>query len=214
VFVPLFQGLSAQDAADLAGSTLERHYPEGSILFLEGDPGDVAYIVLSGRVDLSLTSIEGSQLLIHQVGPGGYLGEMALLDGQPRSATATVAEDSVIVSIRRQDLLEYLHRNPDAAIRMLRLSSERLRMADEKIKALGFQDVAGRLARTLLNLSESKGPDEPISVHHDELAAMIGSRRPTVTTLLSRWRAAGFIVTARGSLAVSNRQALEELAAL
>src|SRR5690348_10770861 len=128
--VPLFQGLSEENAAELARTAREKRYPSGSILFLEGEPGNVAYVVLSGRVDLTLTSLDGNELLIHQVGPGGYFGELALFDGKPRSATATAGQDTVAVSIAREDFLSYLLRNPDAAILMLRFTSERLRLAD------------------------------------------------------------------------------------
>ena len=119
-------------------------------------------------MDLTLTSLEGNELLLHQVEPGGYFGEMALLDGQPRSATARTTQDTVLVTLGRHDLLMYLRKNPEAAMLMLQFTSERLRLADEKIKALSFQDVAGRLARALVDLDRAPGARVTIKIQHQQ----------------------------------------------
>ena len=211
--IQLFHGLSEEEIALLAGSAKVRTYPPGAILFLEADEGKEAYVVISGVVDLTLMTIDGDQLLLHRVEGGGYFGEMALLDGKPRSATATIISRAEIASIARNDFLGVLRANPDAAILLLSLTFQRLRLADEKIKALGFQGVGGRLARTLLTLQDERG-SAPVPIQHNELAQMIASRRPTISTLLSSWRAAGYIETSRGRLRVSDREALEALAEL
>jgi CRP-like cAMP-binding protein len=212
--MPLFRGLSRNDSARLAKLVRERHYPAGSILFLEGDPGDFAHIVLSGRVHISVTSLDGEELLLHEAGQGDYFGELALLDGQPRSAAATAVDETTTLCIAREDLLEHLRTHPEAALLMLRFTSERLRRADEKIKMLGFLDVAGRLARSLVDLDQPAGKRASIRVNHGQLAAMIGSRRPTVTLLLGSWRSAGYVVTGRGRITVVDRGALEDLASM
>lgn len=208
--IPLFEGLQPSDLAELASRANERKFASGSVIFLEGDPGDVAYIILSGCVEITLSDVDGNQLVLHRALPEGYFGEMALLDGQPRSATATAAEDSVLLTISRQALLAFLKSKPEAALLMLRLTSERLRSADQKIKALGFQTVAGRLAQCILDLAEANR-EGPISIRHDQLADMVGSRRPTVTTLLNQWQELGYIRTARGRISVVERAGLEEL---
>ena len=209
--IPLFRGLPLEEIEALSRSARRRSLVTGSILFLEGDVGDTAYVVLSGRVDISVASLDGNELTLHRAGPGGYVGELALLDGGPRSATATVAEDAVLLAIGRDDFLNFLRTHSDTAIQLLKLTSQRLRLADEKIKTLSFQDVGGRLARTLIELAN----DEAVATtQHDELASLIGSRRPTVSTLLSRWRAAGYLETGRGFVRILDRPALEELAEL
>jgi len=212
--LPLFKGLSVAEAVKLAELVREKRYPAGSILFLEGDQGDVAHIVTSGRVHITLTSLDGEELLLHEAIAGDHFGEMALLDGQPRSASAIAVDGTTTLTIGRDDLIEYLRTNPEAALLMLRFTSERLRLADEKIKILGFLDVAGRLARSLVDLDRPPGKRATIQIRHEQLASMIGSRRPTVTMLLGSWREAGYIVTRRGHITVVDRGALQDLASL
>ena len=210
--VPVFQGLGQQGASTLVASGRVRRHSPGEILFLEGEEGNAAYVVIAGSVDITVASQTGEELSLYRCGPGGYFGEMALLDGEPRSASATTAEPSVTLSITREALFRYLRSNPEAAILMLGSLSRRLRLADEKIKQLGFQGVAGRLAKTLVDL-EGTGPGTSgIQVRHDQLAAMIGSRRPTVTSLLSAWREAGVVATGRGRVTILDRKALDTIA--
>jgi CRP-like cAMP-binding protein len=170
--------------------------------------------VLSGCIDLVLQDLDGNQLLLQQVPAGGYFGEMALLDEKARSATAIVAEDSDLIAIPRERFLAYLQERLTMMQRLLRLMSERLRAADAKIKILGFLDVGGRLASSLLELDQPPGQRSTISIRHDQLASMIGSSRQTVSTILGEWRSEGFIITGRGKITVVDRPALEDLAAM
>ncbi|GAC1468336.1 MAG: Crp/Fnr family transcriptional regulator [Chloroflexota bacterium] len=210
--LPLFADLPAEDIAALAQIARRRDVQRDTILFLEGDPGDTAYILLSGRVDLVLEAFDGNQLLLQQVSAGGHFGEMALLDEKPRSATAIATEDSQAITISRDLFLEHLQERPATTQRLLRIMSERLRAANLKIKMLGFLDVGGRLATTLLDLDRPPGQRATIALRHDELAAMIGSSRQTVSTILGEWRQEGYIITGRGRLTVVDRSALEDLA--
>jgi CRP/FNR family cyclic AMP-dependent transcriptional regulator len=212
--LPLFRDLPAEDIEALAQIAQRRRVECDTVLFFEGDPGDAAYIVLAGCVDLVLQDLEGNQLLLQQVAAGGYFGEMALLDEKARSATAIVAEDSDLIAIPRERFLAYLQERLTMMQRLLRLMSERLRAADAKIKILGFLDVAGRLASSLLELDQPPGQRATIAIRHDQLASMIGSSRQTVSTILGEWRSEGFIITGRGKIIVVDRPALEDLAAM
>jgi len=197
----------------LARIVRPRDVERDEILFFEGDPGDAAYIVLSGRVDLVLEDLDGNQLLLQQVGTGGYFGEMALMDEKPRSATAIVSENGRLIAISRERFVSFLQERPATTQRLLRLMSERLRAANAKIKILGFLDVGGRLASSLLQLDQPPGQRATIAIRHDELAAMIGSSRQTVSTILGEWRDEGYIITGRGKITVVDRTALEDLSA-
>lgn len=211
--LPLFQGLPEEDLQLVGRSVTQSRFHQGQILFLEGDRGDVAYILTSGAVDLVLESLEGVQLTLDRVDEGGYFGEMALLDDEPRSATAIVSRDAEVVTISRHDLLKHLHEHPDTMLNLLRSLSLRVRAADEKIKLLGFLDVAGRLAKTLLELDRPPGKRATIAIRHEQLAGMVGSTRQTVSEILGKWRASGWVITGRGLLVVTDREALEDLAA-
>ena len=212
--IPLFRGLPVEDLEALAQIAQRRRAERDTVLFFEGDPGDAAYIVLSGCVDLVLQDLDGNQLLLQQVPAGGYFGEMALLDEKARSATAIVAEDSDLITIPRDRFLAYLQERLTMMQHLLRLMSERLRAADAKIKILGFLDVGGRLASSLLELDQPPGQRATIPIRHDQRASMIGSSRQTVSTILGEWRSEGFIITSRGKITVVDRSALEDLAAM
>ena len=109
--------------------------------------------------------------------------------------------------------MSFLQERPATTQRLLRLMSERLRAANAKIKILGFLDVGGRLASSLLQLDQPPGQRATIAIRHDELAAMIGSSRQTVSTILGEWRDEGYIITGRGKITVVDRTALEDLSA-
>ena len=210
--LPLFRSLPPEDLEHLSHSVGRSRHQSGTILFLEGDVGDAAYIVVTGAVDLVLESLEGAQLMLQRVDPGGYFGEMALLDDQPRSATAVVSRDAELLTLSRKDLLAQLHDHPETVLSLLLTLSLRVRAADEKIRILGFLDVGGRLAKTLLDLDQPPGVRATIDIKHDQLAAMVGSTRQTVSEILGRWRENGIVVTGRGQLVVTERSTLELLA--
>lgn len=212
--LPLFGGLPEADLITLSRSAHPRPFQQGAILFLEGETGDVAYVVVSGRIDLVLESMEGTQLILQQVGPRGYFGEMALLDEGPRSATAVAASGGEVVVISREAFLQHLQQHPETMLHLLRSLSLRVRWADEKIKILGFLDAAGRLARTLLDLEPSGKVRATIPIRHEQLAGMVRASRQTVSTILGEWRRAGYLATGRGSIMIVDREALEDLAVM
>src|SRR5690348_12709157 len=109
---PLFADLPPADLAPLAAVVRRRHYPRGAIIFTQGDLGHVAFIVRSGRVEIVVESADGRDLVLYEVGPGDHFGEMALLESQPRSASAVCTEQSELLAITREDLLGELERHP------------------------------------------------------------------------------------------------------
>ncbi len=207
--LPLFEGLPASDLDELSRLVGRRRARKGQILFLEGDAGDKAYVVCSGTVDLVLGSAEGDQITLGQVGPGGFLGEMALLDDEPRSATAIVSRAADLLTISRQDLFAHLYSHPETMLNLIRALSRRLRAADDRIRTTRFLDVGGRLAKTLLSLDQPPGCRVPIAIQQEQLASMVGSTRQTVSEILGRWRLEGVVETSRGRVMVTNRAALE-----
>jgi CRP-like cAMP-binding protein len=197
---------------NLASSASTTGVHAGHILFLEGEAGDAAYVVVSGAVDLVLESLEGNQLTLAHVGPGGYFGEMALIDDQPRSATAIAAQESEVAVLSRRNFLNHLQQHPETIVDLLRTLSARVRTADEKIRALGFLDSGGRLAKTLLDLDSPPGKRAMITVTQQQIAAMAGTTRQTASEIIAELRGSGAIVTGRGWVVVTDRDALELLA--
>jgi len=197
---PLFADLPAADLAPLASVVRRRHYPRGAIIFTQGDLGNVAFIVRSGRVEIVVESADGRDLVLYEVGPGDHFGEMALLEGQPRSASAVCTEPSELLAITREDLLGELERHPSIMLRMLQAMSRRLRLTDRRLEALAFHDAAIRLAETLWRVSQAEGDHRVARIHQDDLAARVGVSRQTVNRVLGEWRRRGLVSVARGEI--------------
>jgi CRP-like cAMP-binding protein len=197
---PLFADLPPADLAPLAAVVRRRHYPRGAVVFTQGDLGNVAFIVRSGRVEIVVESADGRDLVLYEVGPGDHFGEMALLEGQPRSASAICTEASELLAITREDLLAELERHPTIMLRMLQAMSRRLRLTDRRLAGLAFHDAAIRLAETLWLISEADGTLRVAHIHQDDLAARVGVSRQTVNRVLGEWRRRGLVSVARGAI--------------
>jgi len=195
-------------------STVARFEPHQDI-FNKGDPGDCLYGVLSGRVRIYSTSAEGSEIMLNVMEAGELFGEIALLDGRPRTASAAAMERADLLRIHRDHFLPYVKANPDMIVGMLSLVCDRLRWTSSTIEDAAFLSFPARIAKRLLFLVDHhRRPEErditvPISQH--DLGQMVGARRETVNKQLALWRAAGILDTGRGALVIRNLDALREL---
>ena len=203
---PLFADLPSADLAPLAAVARRRQYPRGAVIFSQGDLGNVAFIVRSGRVEIVVESADGRDLVLYEVGPGDHFGEMALLEGQPRSASAICTAQSELLAINRDDLLRELERHPSIMLRMLQAMSRRLRLTDRRLEALAFHDAAIRLAETLWRVSQAEGSLRVAHIHQDDLAARVGVSRQTVNRVLGEWRRRGLVSVARGEIRLPDPQ--------
>jgi CRP/FNR family cyclic AMP-dependent transcriptional regulator len=212
--IALFEDMTPPDVAALLMIVRRQNFPRGAIIVAQGDVGETAFLILRGSVDIVVTAADGRQFLLAELGPLEYFGEMALLDeaDRHRSATAMAREPAELLLIRRGDFLTLLDRYPPIARRLLRSLSRRLRQANEKIAGLAFADVAERLATTLLsNLTDEGDGRLIVRATHEELAAMTGAARQTVTRVLNTWRRHGYIATGREQLLVLDPASLRAL---
>ncbi|HEU4758574.1 MAG TPA: Crp/Fnr family transcriptional regulator [Dehalococcoidia bacterium] len=206
--VPLFTGLSSEELDALAALSRRRRYGKGEVVFRQGDPGSVLYIIESGQVKLTLTSTDGKEVILALLGPGGFFGELSLLDGEPRSADAVARLDSLLWALQRQHFLEFLDGRPRAARGLLAALSRRLRRTTELVQDAGFLDVPGRLARALLQMSEAAGQAGPDGVvvsprlTQAELAEMVGATRESVNKWLGVYERQGLLRRQRGLITV------------
>jgi len=195
-------------------STVARFEPHQDI-FNKGDPGDCLYGVLSGRVRIYSTSAEGSEIMLNVMEAGELFGEIALLDGRPRTASAAAMEHADLLRIHRDHFLPYVKANPDMIVGMLSLVCDRLRWTSSTIEDTAFLSFPARIAKRLLFLVDHhRRPEErditvPISQH--DLGQMVGASRETVNKQLALWRSAGILDTGRGALVIRNLDALREL---
>jgi len=134
--VDIFQNLSIEELHRIAQITETEHYDDEEYIFRQGDPGNYAYLIVSGKVELFFESGDGGSQVIMTFGEGSCFGEMALLDGQPRSAGARTVSECLISKIGRNDFIQLLHRYPPMALGIIAQLSLRLRTSNKKMNRL------------------------------------------------------------------------------
>ena len=197
--VPLLAALSDSDRQALARSASRRRYRRGDIIFQKDDPGHSLFIVARGSVRIYVPSTQGADLTLAVLGPGAFFGDLSLLDGRPRSASAAALGDTNVVILERSDFVAVIRTRPAAVMSVLAVVVRRLRETDEMASDLAFLDVGGRLAKKLLELAATNGVkrqdgvllDMPIT--QEELANMIGVTRESVNRNLSLFRRIGLV---------------------
>jgi CRP/FNR family transcriptional regulator, cyclic AMP receptor protein len=212
---PFFTALSARDAQELLKRTRSRRVPAGHVLFQQGDAGDGLYGILAGRVAFTVDSVEGKELILNVLGPGEFFGEIALLDGKGRTATAVVRDACHLLFIARKEFMSFFGERPEAMSRIIELLCARLRRSTEYIADTAFRDLSTRLAKQLVNLVDDDGSsrEAALRISHAELAAMLGVSRERVSMQLAAWSDKGILDQGRGHLVVRDRQALRHVIA-
>lgn len=196
----IFGSLSSKDIKALAGMGEKRRWHKGQHIISEGDEGDALYLMLSGKIKVVLYGEEGREIVLSIMKEGDIFGEMALFDGEPRSANVEAVEDTECFIVQGSTLLEYIKVHPAVALNFLSHLSRRLREADRKIGGLALLDVCGRIAHTFLDIAKkaSSGAQENkvMSIErltHEEIAAMIGSSREVVSRALKKMTQEGYV---------------------
>jgi CRP/FNR family transcriptional regulator, cyclic AMP receptor protein len=188
---PLFANAEERILSSLANRLRRRRFRRGEVIFHQGDPGDSLHVVASGAVKIVLPSPDGEEAIIATLRPGDFFGELALLDGAPRSATATALEQSEMLVLPRAIFMELLDSVPGLRDALLTSLARELRRLTGHVEELHFLDLAGRLAMRLTRLANEAEPDAAGAVRLDwpytqsDLAAMIGGTRQSVNRLLS-----------------------------
>ncbi|MBA4181667.1 MAG: Crp/Fnr family transcriptional regulator [Anaerolinea sp.] len=211
--LPLLARLPEADLQALASSGRVRRFPAGTAIFHEGDPGDSLHVVVEGQVRITVLSGSGSEATVAMVDTGDCFGELALLDGKPRSATATAVTATRTFVVTRNDFVAWLKDRPGAALALLETLSLRLRRTDEALADLTFLDLPHRLAKQLLRLSavDVKGQRPAIKVTQAELASMLGVSRESVNKQLNAFARGGLVQISRGTVKVKDPEALRAL---
>jgi CRP-like cAMP-binding protein len=209
----LFERADESALVDVARQLRGRRFRRGEVIFHQGDPGDALHLVSSGAVKIVLPSTEGEEAIIATLRPGDFFGELALLDGAPRSATAVALEASETMTLRRELFLDLLDRDPSLRDSLLAGLARELRRLTGQVEELHFLDLAGRLAMRLTRLAREADPtaaevrlDWPYT--QSDLAAMIGGTRQSVNKLLSGLVERGLVVIERDTLTIPDVEAL------
>ena len=132
--VPLFSSLDSKATAILGEYLTIHDYPGAATICRTGDPGDAMYLIDVGKVQISITDADGHVVTLAELGPGDFFGEMAMLDGQGRSANATAIEDARLAKLTRDDFLTFMRSDPRVTLEMLTALTQRLRRTDELLR--------------------------------------------------------------------------------
>ncbi len=215
---PFFQHLGNEELDEIISFATERRVPRGTVLFSKGDEGSSLMAVLSGRIRISAVSADGKEVTLNTIRAGEIFGEIALLDGKPRSADATAQEDTVLMVVERKQFLPFLLRNPPLVERLLIVLCDRMRRTSSVLEEIALFDLPSRLARLIVKLSNDYGRPAAgggvridLKLSQRDLATLVASSRETVNKQLRGWREAGVVDQLAGYLVVRNAAALERL---
>ncbi len=208
--VPLFRELDRSAVRGFAELTREQRFAKGAMIVAEGDAGDALYVVRSGEVKVVLVGDDGREVILNVLTVGDHFGELALIDGRPRSAHVMSTQASTLLVLRRTDFRRQVEQNPQVAWGLMVELSRRLRQADGTIGSLVLLDVPGRVAKVLL---EHATPGEPATLvkqlTHQTIAQMIGASRETVSRAMAEFQDKGIIAVQRRIVTITDRGALE-----
>jgi CRP/FNR family transcriptional regulator, cyclic AMP receptor protein len=197
--VPIFSDVEDPGIETLTRVVARKVYPKDGVVFFENEAGDTLFMILTGRIKVTILGDDGREIILTVLGPGDFFGEMSLLDNEPRSATAIATEETELVSLQRADFETVLSDNKEIALGLIRILTQRLRRADQQIETLALLDVYGRVARLIVDLAKEEGrrlKDGRVAFRratHQEIANHIGTTRETVTRILKDLERAGRI---------------------
>jgi CRP-like cAMP-binding protein len=200
----LFKPLAPDELEILARRAYRQEFKVGERLFGFGDPGESMMIILQGHIRILRPTANDKELILGDLEAGDILGEMAVLDGKPRSAEARAITNGKALVLARRDLLPFLEAHPKVTLTLLGALCDMIRRADERTSDF-LSSFATRLAKTLVRLSDKTSK---LSLSQSELADMTGSTRETVNRQLSAWQSEGLIELRDGWILVTERQAL------
>jgi len=212
--VELFSELDADEIDRVASLAQIRPAQKDTVIFHAGDLADAVFVVANGKIKIVTTSTDGKEFILSVLGAGQVFGEMALLESAPRSASVITLTAVEMVVIKRDDFHHLLNTAPSISRKLLAILSRRLRRANSKMESLAYMDVAGRLARYLLDLARDHGQRMGkgwVVVRrptHSDIAHSIGTSRETVSRLINEFEE-GFGLVNKGKFTYIRENLLE-----
>ena len=214
----LFSLLSEEDLDSLTHFTKHKRIPAREVLFHKSEPGNQMCLIVKGRVKLSTVSPEGKEMMFGILEDGDFFGEMSLLDGNERSATATAVTPTELLTIERRDFVPFLERHPRVAIKLLATLAARLRRTDETFEDTFFLNLPARLAKKFLALAEDYGELAGggirigLALSQSEIGNLVCTSRESVNKQMRAWQEEGLIRCEGRHVTLLEPDRLEDLA--
>jgi CRP/FNR family transcriptional regulator len=207
--VPLLAGLSQAELDRIAQVAVPRSFPKGARVFHEGDESDACYIIRSGEVRVTREHSDGRAIALATLGSGEIVGELAMLDGEVRSASVEALSDIELLAVAARDMRGLLERNPDITAKLVVALTRRVRETNERVARQSFQTVPSRVAGVLSQLVAEAGADGngardgvTIRMNQADLAQLAGTSRESVSRFLAVLERAGVVRVGRGRVTV------------
>jgi CRP/FNR family transcriptional regulator/CRP/FNR family cyclic AMP-dependent transcriptional regulator len=221
--VPLFSGLSQEQLEAVADCLQRRSFDERQVIVRRNEPGDALYIIASGKVKVSYPASNGNgdegETILAVLSPSDFFGELAVLDGEARSADVIALEPTNLLMLTGADVSAIINRYPAIALALLKQLAGRLRRSTEWIRVLSSQDVYGRIAAQLLYLAQTHGYDLPagegrlirLRLTQNDLASLVGASRESVNKAMGYFKNKGYIsVDSTHHITVHNEASLKK----
>jgi len=213
---PLFREFPPSVIEHLGTYMTRRSVRRGASIFVKGDPGTGLMAVLWGSVKITVPTSDGHEAVLNIINPGQVFGEIALLDGQPRTADAVAMSDCELMVIDRRDFIPFLRREPDVALKFIEILCARIRRTSEQVEDVMYLSFPVRLAKTLLQLTggiETSAAQRRVRITQKELSNIIGMSRESTNKQLRAWEERKWVRLERGGIALMNAEALVKLIA-
>lgn len=197
--VPIFSDLEGADIEALAALVSFRSVRRGQLIVGQNEPGNAMYLLVDGRVKVSLASPDGKELALGYLDAPAHFGEMALVDSGPRSADVIAMTDAELLVIEAKDLSRAIQVQPRLALSLIATLSARLRNTIQRLEDMAFRDARHRVMRVLLNVAtaayEAKGVPVVEGFTHYEIATLAGTSRETASRIISMLAKEGAVAT-------------------
>jgi len=190
-------------------------FKRGAMIAAKGDTGNNLFAVLSGTVKISSSSPDGRNAILNLIGPGEIFGEIAVLDGAPRSADAIANTNCELYIIDRRDFLPFVRSQPALAMKFIELLCARLRWTSQQVEQVILRNLPGRLANALIGLTEKRKLDSAnrtIAITQQEVSEMVGMTRESINKQLRAWSARNWVRLEHGAIVVLDSASLRDLA--
>jgi CRP-like cAMP-binding protein len=212
---PIFGALEPELLDQLSSYAVPRSVKRGTVIFARGDSGSSLFAICSGTVKISAPSAHGKGAVFNVISEGAIFGEIAVLDGLPRTADATALTDCELMVIERRDFVALLRERSDFAIKLIEVLCRRLRHTTDQLEDIMFLDLPGRLAKALLQAAAGDGKvvaGTKIALTQRNLSEMIGRSREGTNKQLRAWEKQQQIKLQRGGVVIAAPEALETIA--
>ncbi len=196
--VPLFSMLTPSQAESVADAVIKRRFKRGELIVEQGKKSNALFIILTGRARVLTTDTRGREVILANLSPGDYIGEMSLIDNEPHSASVRAEVQTDVLMLGRVEFARCLPENTSMAYAVMKGLVQRLRHADRKIESLALMDVYGRVARALIEASEQDAEGQSVirdKVSRQDLAKMVGASREMVSRVMKDLEERGYIET-------------------